>query len=636
MFYSNQENRRKSWYYHISLSYKSIFGLAAILGILLIGVSATTAWYAHRAKAFPIGELVIPAGSTILYDIENQPLGSLTTQSRLQLRTHDLCPEMIDAIVAREDVDFFKHSGVNFVAILRSIWQNISSMRYKQGASTISMQLARNIYELHDETIDRKLLEIALTYRIERRYDKYTILTQYLNRIYYGQSCYGLPDAAHYYFDKKVNDLTLSECAMLAGIIRGPSILNPVASMKSAKAVKVEVLKRMLDLGKINQARYDVAFKEEINLNIQPRRSVINSYPIMLAQDEMREVAPQLAETVEGNAVISKLHLGIQRHIEAATEEAMSFFEGQSNPSASWIDRMGGSAAQKQARIIEWNELKRPKNMPNRLQNDLSDILQCSVLVLDSRLNHKGNLLAVTAGRSAADGLNRWHTMVKPGRAAAPLVFCAASIPSTKDHYILPRSAELTGERCGYDVVRSFADSLRYDIKYPDKSHASNLYAGNYEMRRLDLARLHYSMLHRGHDYRLSLIKAIYSNQLQALYADVPDELQEFIRRECAMATSLMLPFEANENAPTEMNVHLADGNGFWSLVSREGCLSVFVWVGFDDPNHPLAKDRSIKALVSRFTPLLAYDIYQQGLREMRQVRKNMKERAKAKEAGKI
>ena len=213
MFYSHGENRRKRWYHLLSIGQKKLLVLGSVLALALVAVLVVFITYSCRAMGYDLERVVQGSGTSTLYDCEHRPIASLNREEVLPVRWEELPRNLVNAFVAREDESFFEHGGVVYSSVLRSVLRNISSMSYEQGASTITMQLTRNVFELSGKTLNRKLLEALLAQRIERRFDKKTILTQYLNRIYFGQNCYGIAEAASRYFGKHVMELNLVECA---------------------------------------------------------------------------------------------------------------------------------------------------------------------------------------------------------------------------------------------------------------------------------------------------------------------------------------------------------------------------------------------------------------------------------------
>ncbi|MDF3836147.1 transglycosylase domain-containing protein [Cupriavidus basilensis] len=174
-------------------------------------------------------------------------------------------PTLTQAVVAIEDERFYLHDGIDYVGVIRAGVANLSD-ELSQGASTITMQVARNFFLSRQKTYTRKLYEVLMAYRIEHAMGKDEILELYMNKIYLGQGAYGFAEAAETYFGKPVSDLTLAECAMLAGLPKAPSANNPVVNPRRARQRQTYILRRMLELGKIDRGQYDAALLEPLRL----------------------------------------------------------------------------------------------------------------------------------------------------------------------------------------------------------------------------------------------------------------------------------------------------------------------------------------------------------------------------------
>lgn len=618
MYYSSTPNRRKHWYRLLSIEQKKLVALGVLLAVLLVAVLSVLGVYAYRAMQYDLDRVGAGLGVSMLYDSSNRPIASISDEER-QLVSRDEIPQhLVNAFVAREDDNFFSHGGVVLSSVLRSVVRNLMSMRYEQGASTITMQLTRNVYELTGKSMDRKLLEAMLAQRIERRYDKYTILEQYLSRIYYGQNCYGVRAAARHYFGKPVKDLNLVECATLAGLVRAPSLFNPVRSMESARRVKAETLQRMLECGMITQEECNAATAAPIVLRRNNAASAgSSSYSVMWTRHELEEMGSDLPEHSGGISVVSSLHLPLQQYLEQAAEKALTAVEQPGAYPEAWVAGMTPEAAE--AARASFARLRRPEGLKVRgANNDLKGLLQCCVLVIDARRNHRGKVLALVGGRSAMDGRDRWLDKVRPGRAAAPFLFCCACLPGGDDMHIVARSTEVTGLRLGYDVVRSFYDSLKLPIDFPAREQERYLYNGLFQMRKLDLARLLFCLQNEGRGYRLSMVNTVWNSNRQIIYNYEPEKSPEYIRRESASAVSLLPPFHITEGEPVVMNETLPEGSGQWTMVYRPRSLCAFVWMGYDDASSPLAVSKEIRPLLARASMNLAREVFDRARAELR------------------
>ncbi len=621
MFYSQTSNRRKHWYRMLSIGQKKLLTLATMLGLLVLAFLGVLVFYTARAMDYDIRRVTETQGSGMLYDAENQPIAALSGKENRPLLWEELPQDLINAFVAREDEDYFNHSGVVLSAVFRSILRNLSSMRYEQGASTITMQLTRNAFELGtDKSLDRKMIEIVLAQRVERNYNKQTILLQYLSRIFFGQGCYGVRAAAEHYYGKSVRELSLGECATLAGLVRGPSIFNPEHSISAATAVRNETLQRMQDCGFITPEQC----QEEQNAPIvlrrgTPEEDAAPTYPSMWAHAELDKLQNQIGKTT-GLDAVTNLNLPLQQYVEQEVENALSALETPAHYPDSWkalADTPEAAEAEQKA----YAKLKRPKELKARgNDNDFTGLLQCCALVVDARNGHKGNVLAVAGGRCAADGRDRWQERVFPGRTAAPLVFCCACLPGGGNLHIVARSAEVTGASLTYDVVYSFFDTLKLeDTPLPDREHETDLYNGLFPMRKLDLARLLFVLQNQGRGYKLGLINTLWrAGSSDIIYRYEPEKAPEYIRRESATTVASLPPFVTPEAQPVSLNETLPNGYGQFTMLYRNKGVCVFVWMGFDDHAHPLAASKELRALLPRTAKNLSRCIYEKAREELR------------------
>ncbi len=629
MFYAERENRPKRWYSLLTMGQRKLLALAALLSLLVLAGIAVVAFYTIRASEFDLDRVIAGTGESVLFDADNREVGLLSASGNRYTSWDELPENLVNAFVAREDETFFEHGGIVYSSVLRSVLRNLSAMSYEQGASTITMQLTRNVYELRDKSLDRKLLEAVLAQRIEKRYNKATIFTQYLNRIYYGENCYGISRAADYYFGKRVRELNLAECATLAGLVRAPSLCNPCHSMENAMGVKRETLARMLEQGFITQQQHDDAVASPIALVARASEdSAGGSYPILWANHELKELQPELGANTGGVAVVSNLMLPVQQYAERALERALQAVENPNQFPAEWEPFLSSSPEEAEAQKKSFMTARRPSELKLRQKdNDLSNVLQCCVLVVDARRNRRGKVLAVISGRGAADGIDRWQGTLRPGRVAAPLVFCCACLPGGDSHHIVARSADVTGERLGYDVVHSFMESLKLGISLPERAQEHDLYNGLYDMKRLDLARLLFVLHNQGRGYRLSLVNTIWSRRRGvAIYRYEPEKAPEYIRRESALTVSQLSPFVLTEGKPTVLNESLPDNMGQFSMVCNNNGICTFVWMGLDDASAPAASSRELRRLLPRASLYLAREIHAQTRAIIQEAKKKEEE----------
>ena len=201
-----------------------------------------------------------------VYTSDGALIGEFGEERRQVVKINQVPEVMKQAILAAEDDRFYQHSGVDVFGFARAAAANLVSGGKKQGASTITMQVARNFFLSSEKTVTRKLYEVLLALKIEKNLTKDQILELYINQIYLGQRSYGFASAAQIYFGKSLDQLTPAEAAMLAGLPKAPSAYNPVVNPKRAKIRQQYVLRRMHDLKYLSDAQYEAALNEPMNV----------------------------------------------------------------------------------------------------------------------------------------------------------------------------------------------------------------------------------------------------------------------------------------------------------------------------------------------------------------------------------
>ncbi|MBN3895503.1 MAG: penicillin-binding protein [Nostoc sp. NOS(2021)] len=208
-----------------------------------------------------------PSETTYIYDVKGKLLTSIHGEANREVVPLDrISPNLKRAVLASEDSHFYDHHGINPVGVGRAIVVNAAAGGVKEGGSTVTMQLVKNLFLSHKRAFTRKLAEAVLAIRLEQILNKDQIFEMYLNQVYWGHNNYGVQTAARSYFNKSAEYLTLGESAMMAGLIQAPEEFSPFVSMKLAKQKEKEVLGRMLELNWISQSEYDDALKQEIKL----------------------------------------------------------------------------------------------------------------------------------------------------------------------------------------------------------------------------------------------------------------------------------------------------------------------------------------------------------------------------------
>ncbi|MEW9015366.1 penicillin-binding protein 1A [Burkholderia sp.] len=261
---SSGGGRGRSFGSRVMLWFAGLIATLAIVGALIVGYALVV--MAPQLPSLDALTNYQPKVPLRVFTADHVLIGEFGEERRSLVRFQDIPDVMKKAVLAIEDYRFYEHGGVDFVGILRAGVADLMHGGARQGASTITMQVARNFFLSSEKTYTRKIYEMLLAYRIERALTKDQILEVYMNQIYLGQRAYGFASAARVYFGKDLKDITLAEAAMLAGLPKAPSAYNPVVNPKRAKVRQEYILKRMLEVGYITQPQYDAAVKEEIHV----------------------------------------------------------------------------------------------------------------------------------------------------------------------------------------------------------------------------------------------------------------------------------------------------------------------------------------------------------------------------------
>lgn len=241
--------------------------LSTLFTICILGLVAGGVLYFHLKSSLPSVEslkTVELQQPMQIYTADGKLIGEVGEQRRIPVKLENVPQRLQDAFLATEDSRFYDHHGLDPVGIARAIFVAVNNGGASQGASTITQQLARNFFLTPEKTIIRKVREAVLAVEIENALSKQEILELYLNKIFLGYRSYGVAAAAQTYFGKNLDELTLSEMAVIAGLPKAPSTMNPLYSPKRAEERRNVVLGRMLDENKITKAEYDAAIKEPI------------------------------------------------------------------------------------------------------------------------------------------------------------------------------------------------------------------------------------------------------------------------------------------------------------------------------------------------------------------------------------
>src|SRR6184192_4376626 len=393
------------------------YGWKITLLILLLGAGfAIFLFYGTWAQTFDmknVGEM--PERNTV-YDVDGKIYSRLAGANRLKVSLSEVSPFFITAVLAREDSRFYEHKGIDWRGILRALIRDVMSGSPKEGASSITQQLARNSLPLGGRTLSRKLLEAMVALRIERQFTKQQILELYVNRIYFGNGCYGVETALQAYFGKSASQLNLPEAALLAGLIRSPNRFSPLKNPQGAAVQRNVVLDRMVALKTLSPAEADEAKKAKITPRPKRLPFIQENYAMDAVQRDLNLLLTQDQIDNGGLSIYTTLDSAVQNAAQQALETQLTKIEHQSN---------------------FHHPLKASYRPPESGEGDSSmPYLEGAVVVID---NASGGIRALVGGRDYAQSkFNRALTPAnrQVGSAFKPFVYAIAF-----SHGLLPGAA---------------------------------------------------------------------------------------------------------------------------------------------------------------------------------------------------
>ena len=378
--------------------------LTLATGLLVVA----SAWYVARLRiGLPSQVAITKMGdmdeATAVYDDRNQLAFTIFKEQRIETPLGRVSPRLIRAILAVEDQRFYEHPGFDMIRIASAAWANVRHGRAAQGGSTITQQLARQSFLTPDKTIRRKLQELMLASRIEAQYTKAQILELYLNKVYFGDGLYGVEAAARGYYGKHAGELSLSEAALLAGLVKAPSTYAPTISLPRATARRNVVLQVMLDAKVIDRAAWQAAHDEPIVLHDGLRAD--DAHGQYFKEQVRQELVDRFGwQRVyqDGLRVYSTIDMPMQIAAEAAAADSLK------------------SIDERRRRLLA----RRPST-PATLPGAESGSLQAAVVALDPAT---AEVRAMVGGRDFSE--SRFNRAVQarrqPGSAFKPFVYAAA------------------------------------------------------------------------------------------------------------------------------------------------------------------------------------------------------------------
>lgn len=302
---------------------RNIF-LYFLMMMLSAFLAAVAAFNLYLASLPPISNFddIKPNPVTSIYSLDGEVIKTFTVFRFEKVSIDDIPADLKNAVISTEDKNFYKHRGFDTLGLVRSVFANIKAGSLKQGASTITQQLARILFLSNERTFDRKIKELIIAHRIEKTISKNEILELYLNSVYLGSGTYGVLSASKTYFDKELNELTLAEAALIAGLPQAPSVYSPFQNPEAAINRRNQVLKRMYKTGCITKDQYEAAKKEDLHLSTKPRLYSFNKAPYFIdfVLNELERLGFEEQEISQGGL---KIYTTLDLKSQVAAQDAI-------------------------------------------------------------------------------------------------------------------------------------------------------------------------------------------------------------------------------------------------------------------------------------------------------------------------
>jgi penicillin-binding protein 1A len=392
--------RRFPWRLFLAIVVTAVFGMAGV-------VFGVVQWLRQDLTSPEALTAIQPPVKTLVYDCKGRVIHEFFKENRSQVPLKQIPRHLINATLSTEDRSFYQHWGIDLWGIGRAALTDLVHLRRAQGGSTITQQLARNVFLSHERTFDRKLKEIALAIEIERNYSKDQILEMYFNQIYYGEGAYGVEAAAKTYFNKPVQSLTLSECALLAGLPANPSLYSPRRRSDAARARREKVLRNMLVTNAITPIEYQNAMASPLGVTPIKYSNELAPYFMEMVRLHLDEKYGSNAVYEGGLKVYTTIDMDLQQIAERALERQLEAIEAETH-----------------ARVTHANYVAGPGDSVARAAGR-TPYLQGALVAIDPRT---GYVRAMIGGRDwNQSNYNRaTQAMRQPGSAFKPFVYTAA------------------------------------------------------------------------------------------------------------------------------------------------------------------------------------------------------------------
>jgi membrane peptidoglycan carboxypeptidase len=522
-------------------------------------------FYFILASRFDLNEVAKLPRATVYHDRTGKELDAPGESGRRVVERDEIPEFMVEALAAREDARFFEHGGVDVRGLARATVRNVKDWDFTQGASTLTMQLARNTYEMRAKSLHRKALEIALTLRIESRYTKDEILTNYLNRIYYGSGAYGVEQAARTYFGKTTSQLHPGECAMIVGIIRGPHLFSPRRDFEAALEQRDQTLARMVDAGFITRERADAVKALEIRLAKEGQSGRQPSYALRQVRRELERIMARENLTLGGIRVHTTLDIAWQTRLETELARAVANLESEK----SW---------------------PHPKIGEHQAGSD-AEYVQFAAVTTETK---SGAVLALIGGRDFADSrFDRSRSKRDLGSAFEPFVAAAAA---ERGKLVFAGKPIQTGRQIGPAEVERLAK--RCGISGPFLT-TEDLFRGAVAATPMEMSVGLATLGNKGRKPKPHFISRIEDSEGNVVYrAKTASDIA--LGEQAAREAVAVLQSRSGTRCFTGATGSERDA---WTLrLGPSG--STAIWIGFDDPKR-ITDEKRLKALLDEFVERL-------------------------------
>lgn len=563
--------------------------------ICVIAVLFTSAYYilgVNTWKDLTPEKIIDLQESLRIYDKNGKLISLLNAgENRTKIEIETL-PEYVKyAFISAEDARFYSHQGVDIKRIFGALLADIKAGYYKEGASTITQQLIKNSHLTSEKTLPRKLQEAILAFQLEQMYEKDEILEMYLNYIYFGNRAYGIESAAQTYFNKSAAELTLSEAALLAGVIKSPSQYAPHIKPENAVKRRNLVLGLMCDYGYITEEERDNARQEELVLHENPAYEISYGYYIdMLLEESASALDMEIEELLcSGYSIYSNLDSSLQGYLEEVYADETNFpqAKGETQPQSAAVildNKTGGIVAVMGGRSYDTrfclNRVYMMKRSPGSTIKPImvyapafeTGLLSPASILIDERKSFDGY--------SPQNFNDKYYGSITVREA----LIKSLNVPAVE-----------TLDMVGIEKAKEYASNLGIPFDAQDKNLALALGGFTYGMSPLDLAGAYQALGNNGIQFDTSCIIKICDENGQEIY-ESPKNAHQAVSRETAFMLNDILE-DAAEYGNTAINLDVSfplsvktgtvgytGANGYsdaW-IAAYNSDYTVVVWLGYD------------------------------------------------------